>query len=141
MEASRFQGGMLAFNTVGAGGSPTFQPFSLGPGLTHKLNVSPEELFWLLSNPVKSSTVTAEKGCPLPTTSRPSISLKKSRKKRLAEDERHPKGLQTGHGGITNLLAKVQLCHDALQLLASVDQKQTPIPGVAVPSVLLVQQS
>lgn len=59
----------------------------------------------------------------------------------LAEDERHSKGLQTGHRGITNLLAKIQLCHDILQLLASVDQKQTPIPGVAVPSVLLVQQS
>lgn len=44
-------------------------------------------------------------------------------------------------GGITNLLAKIQLCHDTLQLLATVNQKQTPIPGVAVPSILLGQQS
>jgi hypothetical protein len=49
----------------------------------------------------------------------------------------HLRHLRIGDEGISNLLAEIQLCHDTLQLLASVDQKQTPVPGVAVPSILL----
>lgn len=58
----------------GRRGSPTPQPLSRGPRPTHASNMSSEELFWLFSNTKKSFTVTVEKGCPLPTTSRPSIS-------------------------------------------------------------------
>lgn len=49
----------------------------------------------------------------------------------------HLRHLRIGYEGVSNLLAEIQFCHDTLQLLASVDQKQTPVPAVAIPRILL----
>lgn len=76
------RGGGGSIGGGGGRGSPTPQPLSLGPRPTHTAIMSPEELFWLFSNTKKSFTVTVEKGCPLPTTSRPSMSSERPRKER-----------------------------------------------------------